>query len=139
MTAPHSPSWFGRAALVTSLVLAFASLTYTAWRNEVTESQRTARQAGFETLRALGELQAAADAHRYTASADSLITGWSRVLEIRELGRLYPASTACRRGLFAVWERAAATLETQTRSEKAVAAAVAACREETVAMLVGLK
>lgn len=42
---------------IVSLIVAFSALGYNTWRNELTESNRNVRQAGFEMLLHIGELQ----------------------------------------------------------------------------------
>ncbi|HBS27331.1 MAG TPA: hypothetical protein DD827_09455 [Gammaproteobacteria bacterium] len=42
---------------IISLVVAFSALGYNTWRNELTESNRNIRMAGFEMLLHIGELQ----------------------------------------------------------------------------------
>ena len=42
---------------IISLVVAFTALGYNTWRNELTEQNRNIRQAGFEMLLHIGELQ----------------------------------------------------------------------------------
>ncbi|PKM06269.1 MAG: hypothetical protein CVV17_02395 [Gammaproteobacteria bacterium HGW-Gammaproteobacteria-7] len=77
---------------IISMIVAVSSLLYSAWRHEVTEDQRTVRQAGFEILRNLGELQTIADHAHYTGDSTQghPVTGWGRVLMIRDLSRLMP-------------------------------------------------
>jgi len=72
---------------IISLVVAISSLSYNTWRNELTEENRNIRFAGFETLKALGELQTIVDFGHYEKNTElgSPIEGWGRVLLVRDL------------------------------------------------------
>lgn len=77
---------------IISMIVAVSSLLYSAWRHEVTEDQRTVRQAGFEILQNLGELQTIADHAHYSGdpSQGNPVSGWGRVLMVRDLPILMP-------------------------------------------------
>ena len=45
------------AVALLSLVVALSSLSYSTWRNERSEENRTTRQAAFQLLTALGQMQ----------------------------------------------------------------------------------
>ena len=126
---------------IISLIVALSSLLYAAWRHEVTEDQRTIRQAGFEILRNLGELQIIADHAHYTGDPlqGNPVTGWGRVLMIRDLARLMPASAQKHAdALFGAWENEWAGLGKNAASSKRITTAINACREETARILVSL-
>jgi hypothetical protein len=79
---------------VISLIVAFTALGYNTWRNELTESNRTVREAGFAMLIHIGELQRVS----YLAHFDNdpiegnPRKGWTEVLIIKDLGVLMPAN-----------------------------------------------
>lgn len=126
---------------IVSLFVAAFSLVYAAWRQEVTEDQRTVRQAGFEILRNLGELQIVADHAHYTADAlqGNPVTGWGRVLMIRDLARLMPASAQQHAGiLHQTWEKEWQGLGENTASSERITTAINNCREETARILASL-
>lgn len=132
---------YDAAGNVVSIVVAVSSLLYSAWRHEVTEDQRTVRQAGFEILRNLGELQTIADHAHFTV--DSLqgnpVTGWGRVLMIRDLSRLMPGPAQNHAGnLFKTWEAEWDGLGKSMASSERITAAINACREQTVQSIVSL-
>lgn len=126
---------------IISLIVAVSSLVYAAWRQEVTENQRTVRQAGFEILRNLGELQIIADHAHFTGDAQqgNPVTGWGRVLMIRDLARLMPASTRQHAdALHEIWEKEWQGLGANAASNEHITAAINICREETARILVSL-
>lgn len=126
---------------IISMIVAVSSLLYSAWRHEVTEDQRTVRQAGFEILRNLGELQTIADHAHYTGdpSQGNPVTGWGRVLMIRDLSRLMPSRAQNHAGyLFKTWEAEWGGLGKNTASNERITAAINACREQTAQSIASL-
>lgn len=77
-----------------SLVVAFAALGYNTWRNELTEVNRNTRQAGFEMIVHIGELQRVAYLAHFDqdAVAGNPRKGWVAVLILRDLAKLMPES-----------------------------------------------
>lgn len=123
------------AVALASMAVAVCTLLYSAWRQEVTETQRTVRQAGFEILRNLGELQTIADHAHFTGDAlqGNPVSGWGRVLAIRDLTALMPPPAAtCGAQLFAVWEAESPGLDDDTASNERISDAISACRAQTV-------
>jgi hypothetical protein len=91
---------------IISLLVAFSALSYNTWRNEQTEQNRNLRQAGFEMLLHVGELQRIV----YLAHFDKDTQGgnprkgWVAVLVLRDLGQLMPTFVQERsETLFTVW------------------------------------
>lgn len=126
---------------IISMIVAVSSLLYSAWRHEVTEDQRTVRQAGFEILRNLGELQTIADHAHYTndPSQGNPVTGWGRVLMIRDLSSLMPGPAQNHAGyLFKTWEAEWAGLGKNTASSERITAAINACLEQTAQSIASL-
>ena len=77
---------------IISLFVALSALGYNTWRNESSESNRNVRQAGFEIIMHVGELQKIAYlAHfdKKNLEADPKI-GWTEVLLLKDLSRLMP-------------------------------------------------
>ncbi len=75
-----------------SLVIAIMALLYTAWREEITEKNRTLRAASFEILKNLGELQITVNYMHYQPNnrrADPFI-GWGHVAFVSDLSQLLP-------------------------------------------------
>lgn len=75
---------------IVSLIVAFSALGYNTWRNELTESNRNVRQAGFEMLLHIGELQKTTYLAHYDADLvrGNPRAGWSQVLVLRDLAHL---------------------------------------------------
>jgi hypothetical protein len=93
MTA-HNHSIAGQlrrnAVALISLVVAITSLGYNTWRNEQTEANRNQRQAAFEILLKLGELQQVVFHSHYDRDADkgNPRTGWAYILTVRDLAQV---------------------------------------------------
>lgn len=92
---------------IISLLVALMALGYNTWRNELTEENRTIRQAGFEMVVHLSDLQRIA----YLAHYDNDTVGgnprkgWAEVLVLKDLSLLMPAEvTAATTQLAEVWE-----------------------------------
>ncbi len=129
------------AVAIISMVVAVASLLYSAWRHEVTENQRTVRQAGFEILRNLGELQTIADHAHYSGETpqNNPITGWGKVLAIRDLSSLMPLPALSHsENLFNTWEKNWNGLGKDQISSERITMAINACRTGTVEAIVSL-
>ena len=78
---------------IMSLIIAIVALTYTAWREEVTEKNRSTRLAAFEALKALGELQIIINHAHYQPNAPlgNPFLGWGYVALVGDMGQLLPA------------------------------------------------
>lgn len=77
---------------IISLVIAIIALVYTTWREEATERHRNIRQAGFEMLKNLGELQITVN-HSYYQPNNSLETpflGWGHIALISDMSQILP-------------------------------------------------
>jgi len=75
---------------IISIVLAISTLSYTTYRNELTEENRNIRHAGFELLKELNELQLLVDYAHYDDSIrnGNPIQGWSHVAYISDMSYL---------------------------------------------------
>jgi len=80
------------ALAIISLFVAFSALGYNTWRNEQTEHNRNIRQAGFEMLVHIGELQRITYLAHFDQDkvAGNPRKGWVEVLVLRDLARLMP-------------------------------------------------
>jgi hypothetical protein len=91
---------------VISLCVALSALSYNTWRNELTEHNRNIRQAGFEMLLHVGELQRIAYLAHYDKDQDrgNPRSGWVEVLVLRDLSELMPPpGTIQAQRLFIAW------------------------------------
>ncbi len=111
-----------RLALI-SLAVAIISLAYNTWRNESTEAHRNIREAAFNILLEIGELQEITGyRHYFYSRADQQdlpahedgdwVRGWGKVLLIRDLSNLMPAEVNQQAiSLNNSWQQHAARLE----------------------------
>jgi hypothetical protein len=77
---------------VISLAIAFTALTYSIWREELSERNRNARMASFEALKHLGELQIIVN-YAYYQPDDQLgnpFYGWGHMALIGDMAALLP-------------------------------------------------
>lgn len=75
------------------VLVALLALSYTAWRNETTEVNRSIRAASFEIVRELGALQTVVHYAFYgqNQKVGDPITGWQHVILIKDLALLVPS------------------------------------------------
>lgn len=89
-----------------SLTVALTSFSYTSWRTERTEANRTTRQAAFQLLVALGQMQEVVFRAHYDHDdvRGNPRSGWVYVQTISDFSTAMPAPVRDRAGqLFAVW------------------------------------
>ena len=123
---------------IISLVIALSSLSYNTWRNELTENNRNIRTASFEVLKSLGELQVIADHAHYEKDRvqGNPITGWGRVLLIRDLCHVIsePAAQSANE-LHKTWGNSWSALGKQPNSIKAITKWIDKVRQDVLAAL----
>ena len=125
-----------------SLLVALSTLAYSAWRHEVTEDNRTLREASFAMLRTAGELQSVVDFAHYEGDPEAghPIRGWDKVLYLRDLGTIMPADVQTRvSAVQTVWERDWEALETDTAAAERITVSIEALRAVVRARLVRLQ
>ncbi|MGI9227561.1 MAG: hypothetical protein ACR2PU_02100 [Gammaproteobacteria bacterium] len=96
------------AVAIISLIVAVTSLAYNTYRNELTEENRTVRQAGFEMISELSQLQQYMLVSRYgeTDNKEDTTVGWSHVLTIRDLSLAMPENIHQQaEQLYEVWQQ----------------------------------
>ena len=123
---------------IISLFVALSALGYNTWRNEQTELNRNVRQAGFEMLLHIGELQRIA----YLAHFDqdkqggNPRKGWTEVLVLRDLAELMSGSTMMRANeLFDIWGENWSGLGADDQAVAAIDNAINDLRQDIVATL----
>lgn len=79
-----------------SLLVTFSTLSYSAWRHDVTEDNRTLREVAFVLLRTAEKLQSVVDFTHYNGDHESgnPIKGWGKALYLRDLGVMLTADVA---------------------------------------------
>jgi hypothetical protein len=118
-----------------SILIAMSSLFYATWRNENTEYNRNIRSASFEILKNLGELQTCIHYAYYKQDAKmgDPITGWGRVLLIKDLSMVLPPPGPEQAAkLLQVWQD---NFEAVGKEQKNVDAIVAQLNQTRMAVL----
>src|SRR5260221_9920468 len=127
---------------IISLVIAIIALSYTAWREETTEKNRTFRVAGFEVLKNLGELQIVVN-HAYYMRESALANpylGWGHIALVSDLSQLLPKpvpTTVAK--LVKVWGENWDKLNRDEEAVTAVSAEIDASRAEVLESIRYLK
>jgi hypothetical protein len=120
---------------VVSLAIALTALGYTAWREEATEKNRTVREAGFEVLKNLGELQLVINYALYDPQSPlgNPYLGWGYVAIVSDMSSLLPEEVQIRsQRLTEVWGENWKELKTSEAAADAITKEVDAARETTV-------
>jgi hypothetical protein len=122
-----------------SVVVALASFSYTAWRMERSEINLTTRQAAFQLLIALGQMQELVYLAHYDHDAmrGSPRSGWVYVMTISDFSATMPAPVQARASALVVtwrnhWEGLMATRDADA---DAISDALEACRSAVVTEL----
>ena len=130
------------AVALISLAIAISSLGYNTWRNELTENNRNIRQASFEVLMALGELQLISDHAHYSKNRQkgNPIEGWGRVTIIRDLAYMIsPHAHKQALQLHEVWSEHWPQLGDNKESISRITAAIASTHDRVMNDLQALK
>ena len=147
MNSGHKKSIWGQirrnAVALISLVVALSTLTYSTWRNEKSEDNRNHRQAAFEILLKLNQLQQVVFHRRYDmdeTDRGNPRLGWTIVLTIGDLAQLVEAPLPEKSILLReVWSDNWEQLGDSQVSVDAVLAMVDAMRDETLVQLHALE
>jgi hypothetical protein len=127
------------AVALISLVVALSALGYNTWRNEQSEENRNYRQAAFEILLKLNELQQVVFHRRYDrddTDKGNPRLGWTIVLTIQDLSQLLdPPLPGMAAGLQATWRDSWEDLGEDQASVDAVLESVDGVRDETLRLL----
>lgn len=130
------------AVALISLAVAVTSLAYTTWRTERSENNRTTRQASFQLLVALGDLQQVVFHAHYDhdQTQGNPRTGWVYVLTITDFSSTMPTNVAaCANSLHDVWRDHWEGLGTRDADAEAIANTLDHCRAEVVSVLKALR
>lgn len=90
-----------------SLVTALSGITYNTWRDSQNEINDNMRNAAFEVLSDLGELQTIVNYAHFEVNNErgNPIDGWKHVIMIRDLSRLLkPAAKQAGEALYEKWQ-----------------------------------
>jgi hypothetical protein len=126
---------------IVSLAIALTSFSYTTWRNERSEHNRTLRQASFQLLTALGEMQQVVYHAHYDHDAErgNPRTGWVYVDTINDFSATMPTPVPDRaKELLAAWRDHWENLGRKDADAEAISDAVDRCRAAVLAALKAL-
>jgi hypothetical protein len=129
------------AVAIISLVVALSSFSYTTWRNERSERNRTIRQASFQLLTSLAEVQQVIyHAHyEHDAIRGSPRTGWVYVGSISDFSSAMPAPVpVCAADLLATWRDHWEALGVHDADADAISNSVDRCRAAVLGVLKSL-
>jgi len=130
------------AIAIISLVVALSSFSYTAWRTERSERNRTTRQAAFQMLVALGEMKQVVYHGHYDHDAvrGNPRTGWVYVETIRDFSSAMPAPVPLKaEALMQSWQKHWEGIGTRDEDADAVTDALDDCRAAVVASIQTLR
>jgi len=130
------------AIALISLAVALSSFSYTAWRTEHSEANRTTRQAAFQLLVALGQMQEVVYRAHYDHDTvrGSPRSGWVYVQTINDYSSTLPAPVArATQALLATWRDHWEGLGTHEDDAVAIDDAIANCRAVVVAQIKALR
>jgi hypothetical protein len=142
MTNSISRQLRANAVAIISLVVALSSFSYTTWRNEHSEHNRTVRQAAFQLLVALGDMQQVVYHAHYDhdAARGNPRTGWVYVQTINDFSAAMPAPVPVRAAeLLAAWRDHWEYLGVRDADADSISDAVDRCRAAVLTALKSLK
>jgi hypothetical protein len=120
---------------IISLVAALSGLFYNSWRDHRNEINENRRNAAFEVLKNLGELQTVVNYAHYKTNSErgDPIEGWKYVLLVRDLSRLLPP-TNLQQGdkLYITWQQHWENLQTNSASEQQISTHIASARADVL-------
>ena len=120
---------------IISLVVALSSFSYTAWRTERSEHNRTTRQAAFQLLIALGDMKEVVYHGHYDHDAvrGNPRTGWVYVDTIRDFSSAMPAPVPAKAEiLMQSWKNHWEGIGTRDEDADTVTDAIDDCRAAVV-------
>ena len=127
---------------IVSVLVALGGLTYSTWRNERTEANRSTRIAAFEVLKTLGELQLIVDYayYRKDRALGNSTMGWRRVQCIKDLAQIVPSpGPEDAERLLQAWRTNVETLATDSQSAVEISNEIYTTRQDLVAIIRGLR
>ena len=130
------------AVALLSLTVARTSVSYTTWRNERSEHNRTIRQAAFQLLSAFGELQQVVYHAHYDHDAvrGNPRTGWVYVMTIADFSAAMPPPVErCAAALLVSWRDHWEGLGRLDAAAEEISGAIDQCRTVVLAELRALR
>lgn len=124
---------------ISSLFIALVALSYTTWREEVTERNRNTRLAAFEVLKNLGKLQVIVNETIYEKK-ESAFVGWGNVAIISDMGSLVPAPVPEKtQTLVTVWGDNWQKLKKDEKAQDAVTEEIDSARKAVLGVIHALR
>lgn len=120
---------------IISLLTALSGLFYNSWRDHQNQINENRRNAAFEVLKNLGELQTIVNYAHYKADTDrgDPIEGWKYVLLVRDLSRLLPQANMQQGDrLYLAWQQDWENLKTEGTSEQRISNHIASARADVL-------
>ncbi|WP_137718322.1 hypothetical protein [Methylobacillus flagellatus] len=129
-----------RANLVAiiSLLTALSGFYYNTWRDHQNELNHNMRNAAFEVLKELGELQTVVNYAHFEQDKQrgNTLDGWGHVVLIRDVSRLMtPAAAAEGQQLYAAWQQQVDRLGVEAASEQHISKEITEMREAVLASI----
>jgi hypothetical protein len=116
---------------IISLITALSGVFYNSWRDHKNEINQNTRNAAFEVLKSLGELQTVVNYAHFKANDEqgNPIEGWKHVLLVRDLSHLLPKDNMQQSAqLYTAWRKGWETLKTNAANEQEISAQIAIAR-----------
>jgi hypothetical protein len=123
---------------IISLAFAMTGLAYNTWRNEQTEENRNVREATFEILVKLGDLQRVVFFSHYDQDLleGNPRSGWAYALTISDLSQVVPEPMPeCTSRLKETWGQSWSDLGKDEESVEKIGSAIDECRDVALKIL----
>lgn len=127
---------------IISLLTALSGLYYNSWRDHQNEINQNHRDAAFEVLKNLGELQSIVNYAHYQTDNErgNPIEGWKHVLLVRDLSHLLPHSNMQQgEQLYLAWQQHWEHLQTNSTSEQHISNRIASARTDVLHTIATLR
>jgi hypothetical protein len=152
MVFKFKPHWFNQAwfikqvktnmvALI-SLITALSGITYNTWRDHQNEINDNMRNAAFEVLGDLGELQTIVNYAHFEADNElgNPIDGWKHVIMIRDLSRLLkPDAKKAGETLYISWQNNWENLSKDGKTELLISNQITSARQAVLSSIDSLE
>lgn len=134
------------AIAIISLIIAITALSYSTWREEVTEKNRNTRVAAFEVLKNLGQLQVVINAvhyapdHAISNPMSNPMLGWGYIALISDLSELLPSPIPeTTRKLTETWGESWSQIKTDEETTKRLSNEIDTSRDAILKVLKNLR
>jgi hypothetical protein len=120
---------------IISLIAAVGGFTFDTWRDHQNEINQNMRDAAFEVLQDLGELQTIVNYAHYDADASrgNPIDGWKHAVQVRDLSHLLSADSKKHgQQLYDAWEAHWPKLKNESASEKLISDQIVMMRRTVI-------